>query len=90
MSVDNIAYLEAARICQDETKGITNINGATIVLLPQPISMSMISASQDTGGNAIGLRPRQQLCESTQPFWHAHEADASRRAHNQHRMESCL
>lgn len=34
-----------------------------MVLLPQPVSKTMIDASKSTGGNAMGLRSRAQLCK---------------------------
>lgn len=61
--LNNETYVDIARICKEETAHLAGVNGATMVLLPQPISKTMIEASQRTMGNAMGLRSVIQLCK---------------------------
>jgi hypothetical protein len=60
--LDKKTYVDVARICKEETTYLAGVNGATMVLLPQPISRTMIEASQQTMGNAMSLSCVPQLC----------------------------
>ncbi len=62
LRLDKKTYVDIVEICKEETVRLAGVNGATMVLLPQPISKTMIEASQQTMGNTMGLRSVAQLC----------------------------
>ncbi|KAF1843187.1 bifunctional solanapyrone synthase [Cucurbitaria berberidis CBS 394.84] len=59
--LDNDTYLDAAKIAQEATKQLSNINGATLVLMPQPISRSMMQASHASGETPFAVTDREQM-----------------------------
>jgi hypothetical protein len=61
-------YVDAGQIAQEATKKLAGINGATLVLMPQPISRSMVQASQASGETPLKVTDREQMCESTLRF----------------------
>lgn len=61
--LDNETYVEVGKISQEASKKMAAINGGTMVLMPQPISMSMIKASQARGRNPMNLTCREQMCK---------------------------
>ena len=61
--VDKQTYVDIGRICAEDAKQMSEINGGSYVLMPQPISQSMVEAANQTIPNAMGLRPRAQICE---------------------------
>jgi hypothetical protein len=61
-------YVEAGKIAQEATKKLSDINGATLVLMPQPISRSMVPASHTSGETPVAVTDREQMCESTFPL----------------------
>ncbi|PVH96448.1 hypothetical protein DM02DRAFT_118584 [Periconia macrospinosa] len=61
MYLDPAAYLEIARICQNATVELKKINGATMVLMPQPISESMVTKTAERGDTPLNVRKRKQL-----------------------------
>jgi len=62
--LDKEAYIEVAKICQRATTKLAAINGGTMVLLPQPISKSMVTESNARGGGPMKVQNREQLCKS--------------------------
>ena len=61
--LDNATYVDVGRICAEDAKQMADINGGSYVLMPQPISESMIFASEQAGDSLLGLRLRSQLCK---------------------------
>ncbi|KAF2233370.1 FAD-binding domain-containing protein [Viridothelium virens] len=59
--LDEQAYVDLGHISTNESLKVRGIEGGSYVLMPQPISTSMITPSQKTGGNALGLTPRPQM-----------------------------
>ncbi|MCJ1377216.1 hypothetical protein MMC17_000308 [Xylographa soralifera] len=59
--LDNVTYVDILNICQEQGTKLAGVNGGTLVIIPQPISKTMVDASQNTGGNPLGLRSRAQL-----------------------------
>ena len=64
MYLDSPTYVEAAQICRNQSTKLQNITNGTLVLLPQPISKSMIAAASSTGSNPMNITPREQMCKS--------------------------
>ena len=61
---DNQTYVDVANIAVAEAAVLlANVTGGTLVLFPQPISISMIEAAASRGDNPLGLVARPQLCE---------------------------
>jgi hypothetical protein len=87
-------YVEAGKVAQDATKKLSGINGATLVLMPQPISRSMVQASHTNGETPIAVTDREQMCESTFPlriyFITLAVTDRSDRVLHQSWMEFCF
>ncbi|KAI4157169.1 MAG: hypothetical protein LQ342_008498 [Letrouitia transgressa] len=69
MYLDSTTYVDAAQICQNQTTRLQGIMNGTIVLLPQPISESMIAVASSTGGNPMGITPRGQMWFSLNIGW---------------------
>ncbi|PQE03940.1 6-hydroxy-D-nicotine oxidase protein [Rutstroemia sp. NJR-2017a BVV2] len=69
--LDEATYVEVAQICQNATAGLAGINGGTMVLMPQPISTSMISESLARGESPMvsGLTSKAQLWFSINVGW---------------------
>jgi hypothetical protein len=69
--LDDATYVEVAQICQNATARLVGINGGTMVLMPQPISESMISESISRGTNPMvsDLPSRAQLWFSINIGW---------------------
>jgi hypothetical protein len=62
--LDENAYVEVGKICQKATAKLSGVNGGTMVLMPQPISRSMIAKSAARGGSSpLNVRNREQLCK---------------------------
>jgi hypothetical protein len=64
--LDNSTYVEVARLCQNIslTDDFQAIPGATMVLVPQPISRAMVQQSQASGIQSMNLQDREQTCKS--------------------------
>ncbi|KAG6991367.1 bifunctional solanapyrone synthase [Physcia stellaris] len=69
MYLDSPTYIEAATICQNQSAKLQSIANGTLVLLPQPISKSMITAASSTGGNPMGITPKEQMWLSLNLGW---------------------
>lgn len=63
MGLDEKTYVDALRICKEQAKKLADVNGGTLVVIPQPVSKSMVKYSSNTGGNPLGLTARAQLCK---------------------------
>lgn len=61
--LDSKTYKDAAKIAQDATQKLSNINGATMVLMPQPVSRSMVQASRARGESPFAVTDREQMCK---------------------------
>ncbi|KAF2473017.1 bifunctional solanapyrone synthase [Lindgomyces ingoldianus] len=59
--LDNETYVDAARISQIAAERLSTVNGGTMVLMPQPISKSMIKASRERGENPMIPQDREQM-----------------------------
>lgn len=59
--LDDEMYVDAGKIAQEATKKLAGINGATLVLMPQPISRSMVQASHKSGETPFAVTDREQM-----------------------------
>ncbi|KAL8758330.1 MAG: hypothetical protein Q9199_001586 [Rusavskia elegans] len=69
MYLDTSTYVEAVQICQSQAMRLEGIVNGTLVLLPQPISKTMIAAASATPGNPLGLRNKEQMWLSLNLGW---------------------
>jgi hypothetical protein len=76
--LDENTYVDVARIAQNATTDLATINGGTMVLMPQPISTSMISEStaQSTSPMVLGLNATAQLWLCINMGWNFESDDA--------------
>ncbi|KAF2197572.1 bifunctional solanapyrone synthase [Delitschia confertaspora ATCC 74209] len=74
--LDEKLYEDVSRICTEEAKKVSQINGGTYAVMPQPISKSMVDASQNNE-NALNLRSRPQLWFSLNVGWTQASDDAT-------------
>ncbi|KAI4209164.1 MAG: hypothetical protein LQ351_007880 [Letrouitia transgressa] len=73
---NSTTYRDVMRLCARQGKKMKRVNGGTQVLIPQPISKSMIDAAQHTGGRPQGLRSRPQLWMNMSWGWNLAKDDA--------------
>ena len=60
--LDNTTYIDVAHLCANLTRTKFESAGATVVLVPQPISKSMVEQSIARGESPMGLAAKEQLC----------------------------
>ncbi|KAL6702551.1 hypothetical protein ACN47E_001548 [Coniothyrium glycines] len=59
--LDEKTYMDAAKIAQDAVQRLSAVNGATLVLMPQPISRSMVQKSRANGDTPFAVHDREQM-----------------------------
>lgn len=77
--LDSDTYVDVARIAQNATANLATINGGSMVLMPQPISSSMITESTSRGANpmTVNLKNTAQMWLCINMGWNL-ESDDSR------------
>ncbi|OAL43510.1 bifunctional solanapyrone synthase [Pyrenochaeta sp. DS3sAY3a] len=73
--LDSKTYKDAAEIAQEATKKLANVNGATMVLMPQPISRSMVQASRASGQSPFTVTDREQMWFCINMGWNLESDD---------------
>ncbi|KAL9012925.1 MAG: hypothetical protein Q9173_002346 [Seirophora scorigena] len=73
---NSTTYRDVMRLCAQQGEKMKQVNGGTQVLIPQPISKSMIDVAQHTGGRPQGLKPRAQLWMNMSWGWNLAKDDA--------------
>ncbi|KAI4263961.1 MAG: hypothetical protein L6R35_007320, partial [Caloplaca aegaea] len=68
-------YRDVMRLCVQQSEKMTRVNGGTQVLIPQPISKSMINYASQTGGRPQTLQPRAQLWRNMSLGWNLAKDD---------------
>ncbi|KAF2445453.1 bifunctional solanapyrone synthase [Karstenula rhodostoma CBS 690.94] len=76
--LDNSTYVQVARLCQNisRTDEFQAIEGATMVLVPQPVSRAMVQQSVASGEHPMNLRDREQIWFSINLGWQFASDDA--------------
>ncbi|OAG11455.1 FAD-binding domain-containing protein [Paraphaeosphaeria sporulosa] len=76
--LDNSTYVQVARLCQNisRTDEFQAIQGATLVLVPQPVSRAMVQRSVASGEHPMNLRDREQIWFSINLGWQYASDDA--------------
>lgn len=76
--LDEATYVDVGRLAQETATSLTSINGGTMVLMPQPISSSMVSQSTSRGSNPMtaSLKNSPQLWFCINIGWNLESDDA--------------
>ncbi|KAL8704810.1 MAG: hypothetical protein Q9201_002042 [Fulgogasparrea decipioides] len=73
---NSTTYRDVMRLCAQQGEKMKRVNGGTQVLIPQPISKTMIDVAKRTGGRPQGLRSRAQLWMNMSWGWNLAKDDA--------------
>lgn len=76
--LDNSTYVDVARVAYNATANLATINGGTMVLMPQPISVSMIVESKSRGASPMtsNLSHHAQMWLGINMGWNMESDDA--------------
>ncbi|KAF2180129.1 bifunctional solanapyrone synthase [Zopfia rhizophila CBS 207.26] len=76
--LDEATYVDVGRLCQNASNTLSAIQGGTMILMPQPISKSMVTGSWKRGPNpmAQNLKEAAQMWLSINIGWVLAEDDA--------------
>ncbi|KAL8813211.1 MAG: hypothetical protein Q9223_000964 [Gallowayella weberi] len=69
-------YRDVLRLCAKQGEKMKRVNGGTQVLIPQPISKTMVDFAQTSGGRPQTLQPRAQLWMNMSWGWNLAKDDA--------------
>ncbi|KAI4093270.1 MAG: hypothetical protein LQ339_007748 [Xanthoria mediterranea] len=73
---NSTTYRDVMRLCAAQSEKMKRVNGGTQVLIPQPISKTMVDAAAKTGGRPQTLQPRAQLWMNMSWGWNLAKDDA--------------
>ncbi|KAI4241491.1 MAG: hypothetical protein LQ352_007433 [Teloschistes flavicans] len=73
---NSTTYRDVMRLCAQQGEKMKRVNGGTQVLIPQPISKTMVDTAKRTGGRPQGLRSRAQLWMNMSWGWNLAKDDA--------------
>ncbi|KAL8990448.1 MAG: hypothetical protein Q9177_000898 [Variospora cf. flavescens] len=73
---NSTTYRDVMRLCVQQSEKMKRVNGGTQVLIPQPISKSMVNYASQTGGRPQTLQPRAQLWMNMSWGWNLAKDDA--------------
>lgn len=73
---NSTTYRDVMRLCAKQSEKMKRVNGGTQVLIPQPISKTMVDAAAKTGGRPQTLQPRAQLWMNMSWGWNLAKDDA--------------
>ncbi|KAL8843654.1 MAG: hypothetical protein Q9176_001862 [Flavoplaca citrina] len=73
---NSTTYRDVMRLCAQQSEKMKRVNGGTQVLIPQPISKSMVDYASQSGGRPQTLQPRAQLWMNMSWGWNLAKDDA--------------
>nr|D7UQ40.1 RecName: Full=Bifunctional solanapyrone synthase; AltName: Full=FAD-dependent monooxygenase sol5; AltName: Full=Prosolanapyrone-II oxidase; AltName: Full=Prosolanapyrone-III cycloisomerase; AltName: Full=Solanapyrone biosynthesis protein 5; Flags: Precursor [Alternaria solani]BAJ09785.1 oxidase/Diels-Alderase [Alternaria solani] len=73
---DKEAYLEIERICHKYIPRMRKLEGGDIMLMPQPISVSMVGEARARGSDPMGVADQPQLWFVVSSGWNLAQDDA--------------